>query len=100
VRTGLELQKLEDRRQRGELIQFFKIYKGQEEVKWEKSLLMGPPRAGRRAQFRREIVKSCSQRHNFFSNKTINAWNELPDGLVGVGNVCEFKKGLDEWRNE
>ena len=93
----LELQNLQVRRRRGELIQFFKIHKGLEEVSWSKDLLEVPPRANKRGQYRREIVKSCNQRHHFFTNRTINSWNDLPDELVNVGSVNKFKQGLDDW---
>ena len=82
---------------RGDLIQFFKIYKihkGLEAMSWSKGLLEVPPRADKRGQYRREIVKGCNQRHNFFTNRTINIWNELPNELVNVGSVNTFKKGL------
>ena len=67
------------------------------EVSWSKDLLKVPPRADKRGQYRLKIVKSFNQRHHFFTNRTINIWNELPDELVNVGSVNKFKQGLDDW---
>ena len=66
-------------------------------VSWFNSPTEVPPRADKRAQIRREIVKSCNQRHDFFTNRIVNAWNELPNELVGVRTVDDIKKKLDEW---
>ena len=96
----LGLQRLEERRRPGELIQFYKIQRGFDEVSWSRSLLTAPPRLDRRARFRREIIRSCSQRHNFFTNRVVSDWNELPCSLVGLNRVEEFKRGLDEWFKE
>ena len=90
----LDIQKLEDR---SELIQFFKISKGMDEVSWLNGHIVVPPRADKRAQIRREIVKSCNQRHQFFTNRIVNDWNELPNELVDVRTVEVFKKKLDDW---
>ena len=66
-------------------------------VSWVNGPIVVPPRAGKRAQIRREIVKSCNQRHNFFTNRIVNAWNALPNELIGVRTVDDFKKKLDDW---
>ena len=87
---------LEERRRRGDLIQQFKIAKGIELVKFERPALVSAPRGSKRAQLRREMVRSCNQRHNFFSNRIVNMWNELDDSIIEATSINEFKKRLDE----
>ena len=58
----------------------------------------------------REIVKNCDERHNFFSNRVVNAWNDLPPSVTNIKRVSnmhlqtkqinakmvnDFKKELD-----
>ena len=89
----LKLTTLEVRRIRGDLIQLFKIVKGIDEVEWFSTLLVAPN--GRRTQLRREIVRGCNQRHNFFTNRTINIWNRLPAYIINAQSVNQFKNLLD-----
>ena len=91
------IQKLRDRRVRGDLIQWFKITKGIEKVCWmnEPSYVEG--RSGKRAQLRGETVRNCAQRQNFFVNRVVNVWNMLPDGVVEATDVNNFKNKLDSF---
>ena len=94
----LGIQQLIDRRIRGDLIQMFKINKKFDEIIWHyKPLIIESNRGGRRPQIRREIVRCCNQRHHFFSNRTANAWNMLPDHIVNSKTVNEFKNRLDKF---
>ena len=45
----------------------------------------------KRAQIRQEIVKSCNQRHNLFTNRKVNVLNKLPNEMIGYRTVDEFK---------
>ena len=66
-------------------------------MSWSKCLIEVPPRANKRGQYRREVAKSCNQRQNFFTNRTINIWNEFPNELINAGSVNKFKQELDDW---
>jgi hypothetical protein len=87
------------RRLRGDLIQQFKIVNGIESVEFESPTngfkRVMAPRGGRRAQHRREIVKNCNQRHNFFVNRVVYDWNSLPDKTISATTTANFKKLLD-----
>ena len=38
---------------------------------------------------------------NFFSNRPIQMWNSLPDSVIDVNNINNFKHKLDKlWANE
>ena len=54
---------------------------------------------GRRDRERREIVRSCTQRHNFFINRVVGPWYDLPDEVVDVTTVNGFKSKLEEHWN-
>ena len=99
VRGKMTLTSLEPRRLRGDLIQQFKIVKGIESVNFEettsKFVRVVAPRGGKRAQLRREVVRSCNQRHHFFSNRIVRSWNDLPDTVISAIVTNEFKNRLD-----
>ncbi len=88
---------LAERRLRGDLIQFFKIYRGIEKVSWFHPPLFSQPRASKRPQMRREIVRGCNQRHNFLTNRIASAWNNLPDNIINSQTTNEFKNKLDNY---
>lgn len=95
----MKLTTLETRRQRGDLIQMYKIIRGADKVEWHREILWSQPRQPKRSQLRREIVSSCRQRHYFFINRIANAWNELPDEIIESGTVEVFKNKLDDFLN-
>ena len=90
------LTSLETRRQRGDLIQMFKVNKRKDTITWCNEPSWSVPRDTKRSQLRREIVASCQQRHNFFINRIANAWNGLPDSIVTTETVDSFKIKLDQ----
>jgi hypothetical protein len=92
----LDLTTLEERRVRGDLIQWYKILNGFEKVSWIKEPRLGHPRAGVRSQYILETVKNCQQREKFFTIRAPEAWNKLPDSVVGAGSVVSFKRLLDD----
>ena len=96
-RLGLTSQ--EEKRFRGDLIQQFKIVKGIESVNFEEKtsnfVRVVAPRGGKSAQLRREVVRSCNQRHHFFSNRIVRSWNDLPDKVISAIVINEFKNRLD-----
>ena len=92
----LKLTTLEKRRTRGDLIQHFKIVNKLDIIEWENPPSTAPPRSGRRSQYKRELVKNCAQRFNFFNNRIACEWNGLPDKIVTAKSINQFKALLDE----
>ena len=96
----LNLKSLEDRRLLSDMIEAYKIINGIETVVFESEsrgfVRQSAPRARKRAQLRREVVKSCNQRHNFFYNRIVNNWNSLPDVIATSKSANSFKKRLDK----
>ena len=86
---------LETRSRRGDLIQQFKIAKNIDQVEFVSPIQTSAPRSGKRAQMRRELVRGCGQRHNFFINRVVNNWNELDESIIEAQSVNEFKNRLD-----
>ena len=93
----LDLTTLEERRVRGDLIQWFKIKEGFEDVNFIRKPCLGHPRAGVRSQYILETVKNCQQREKFFIVRAPDVWNKLPDTVVGASSVVSFKIMLDAY---
>lgn len=92
----LGLESLESRRERGDLIQAFKVFKGFSQVNWVKDLATVPGRCGQRDQLRGEPVNDCDRRRFFFLNRIVDGWNKLPDEVVDSCSVNQFKIRLDK----
>jgi ribonucleases P/MRP protein subunit RPP40 len=90
------LQQLEKRRIRGDVIQWFKLERNAEKVVWASPVSRVDGRCGRRTQMRGETVKNCDQRWNFFINRIVNIWNDLPDKVVEAQSVNSLKGKLDK----
>ncbi|RNA05370.1 RNA-directed DNA polymerase from mobile element jockey-like [Brachionus plicatilis] len=88
--TSLKARRLSD------LIQQFKIAKGIEHVEFAAPTSISAPRGKRRARLRRELVKNCNQRHNFFCNQIVNDWNDLKDSIITAKSTNDFKSKLDK----
>jgi hypothetical protein len=108
------LNRLEERRIRGDLIQFFKLYHGFESIGWhappiriDNSEISGPAKATRscdnthrlRQQYfmARERGAATSIRLQFISNRIVSIWNSLPNDAVNAKTVNAFKARVDEW---
>ena len=97
---------LETRRQRGDMIQTYKIMSGTDQVKPETWFNLGSvvEREGA-AQTRgvtghlniQERWANTEVRRNFFSVRVIKPWNNLPEDLKKASTVDNFKNGFDEW---
>jgi hypothetical protein len=106
---NLGLTSLADRRTRGDLIQWFKIETGRNFVELmrpntnsnvDESDTNGPASrviTRRRGSIRmvKELVKNCSMREKFFSNRVADPWNGLGKEIVASGSVNSFKKQYD-----
>ncbi|CAF0783566.1 unnamed protein product [Brachionus calyciflorus] len=81
----LGLSSLETRRIRGDLIQFFKIINGYENVKFKNGINFSISNySNRRNKYKltKENNKNCRARENFFTNRVVNNWNKLPNDVV------------------
>ena len=96
----LDLSTLSIRRIRGDLIQMYKINNRSEEINWHRPLsytsslsASGPAKNIRGNSYRpkRELVKNCTQRSNFFTNRIVSKWNELPNEAIQSESQNVFK---------
>ena len=101
----LGLTSLEDRRQRGDLIQLFKFEQNFNDIDWYHPLnrapnttVTGPANATRSSKRKyRQLVKGCPPRQNFFTNRTAEGWNELPEEITSSKSVENFKEKHDKY---
>jgi hypothetical protein len=102
----LRLTTLKTRRKRGDLIQSYKILNGLDHVQWKNrperiSIGEGPVASNLRRGgicFRREPANICTSRNEFFLNRVIPLWNELPLKIREAKTLKSFKAGLDNWK--
>ena len=93
----LNLQSLEVRRLRGQLIEAFKILNGFDEVN---SRLL---RVDENPITRNNGFKLIGKRFrtdkakNFFANKIVNIWNMLPNSIVSAMTINQFKNRIDKY---
>ena len=94
-RKRLGLMKLEERRERGDLIEVFKILKGQTRI--DPSLFWEVREARGGARLVKELATNGRrQRKAFFSYRVIQKWNLLPIGLKMAPSLDSFKNQLDD----
>ena len=90
----LELTTLEQRRDRGDLIQMYKIIYGIDDVRLIKGLNFVDSdhfTRGNSLKLRRELVKNCTPRFNFLTNRVVDNWSALSDEIVKAKNINCFK---------
>jgi hypothetical protein len=96
-------------RQRGDLIQTFKILKGIENVDLNAPVRLAPSVAssgpaeslrGHKMRIEMEVVENCDQRKHFLLNRVANAWNKLPGEVVHDPSVTSFKAKIEDQINE
>lgn len=92
-----KLLPLDKRRERGDLIQTFKFLKGVDRVDYNRffTLNIGNKTRGHSLK----LGKSRSRldiRKNFFSQRVVNSWNKLPQGVIDAKSVNCFKNRLDK----
>ena len=94
-RKKLRLMTLEQRRDRGDLIEVFKMLKGLTRINpnhfWEVREARGGPRL-----VKEMAVNGRKPRHSFFSYRVIQKWNLLPADLKMAPSLDSFKNRLDE----
>ena len=101
----LGLSSLEERRVRGDLIQYYKISQGHNLVDWfqPNSLTNSINQAGPASNIRgmkhrlKRQFTNCSSRENFFINRIVPFWNELPYEVINAVSINSFKNKYDEF---
>lgn len=92
-----ELTTLDKRRDRGDLIQVFKIIKGFDNVDYRHFFVVENNTRTRGHRYKLAKFRSrLNIRRNFFSQRVINKWNELPASVVEAESVNSFKNRLDK----
>ena len=94
-RRKLGLIKLDERRERGDLIEVFKILKGHTRI--DPTLFWEVRNARGGARLVEELaVNRRRQRQRFFSYRVVQKWNLLPTELKMVPSLDSYKNRLDE----
>ena len=94
-RKKLGLMTLEVRRERGDMIEVFKILKGLTKIDPTEFWEVREARNG--ARLVKELATNGKRRrHNFFSYRVIQRWNLLPMELKTAPSLASFKNRLDE----
>ena len=93
-RKWLGLMTLEQRRERGDMLEVFKILKGLTKI--DPALFWEVREASNGARLVKSMaVNGRRQRKNFFSYRVIQKWNLLPVGLRKAPSLDLFKTNLD-----
>lgn len=93
----LRLPSLYYRRQRGDMIQVYKIVTGK--VKLDQDKLLPPSNVGRTRGHNQKLMKRRSRlnlRKYSFGYRVVDDWNSLPDWVVGAVDLNDFKTKLDK----
>ena len=102
---SLGLTTLEERRNRGDLIQYFKCVKGLNIVNWYHPNNIttsvnseGPASSIRDHTHRlvRQFTRGFTPRDNFLINRIVPLWNSLPREIVNADSVNSFKNKYDK----
>jgi len=95
----LGLTTLEARRQRGDLIQYFKFHISRYHLNsLTNSLTAGGPAGstrGHNQRLRGQLTKNCPTRSNHFTSRIVNPWNALPPEVISAQSVNAFKNRYD-----
>ena len=93
-----ELTTLEDRRTRGDLIEAFKMMKGFSKVKFSDYFDIATCSRTRRHRYKLIKLRSKSNvRQNYFSQRIVNTWNNLPEEVLAAESVNSFKNLYDKY---
>ena len=95
----LKLITLEERRNRSDLVELFKMSKGLSAIRW--NLFFRADNSDRTRGHSKKLVQErfkLDVRKYFFSQRVENRWNGLSEDVVSAGTVETFKKRLEELR--
>ena len=95
----LGLWTLEERRNRADLLEIFKLIKGLRAVSWSHFFIRVENGITRGHNWK--IMKknsSCNLRYHFFSQRSVNRWNDLTQEEVNAPSINSFKNHLEKRR--
>ena len=104
----LGLTTLKSRRERGDLIQYYKLVNKVNIIDWfhpnalTNSLLSSGPASGTRGhnlRLKGQLIRNCPARANYFTNRIVNSWNSLPLEVISAECVNTFKNRYDKYKN-
>ena len=102
--ANIGISTLEERRRRGDIIQYYKLNKGYNVAKLHEHQLHQPNGPTTRSKSRSQlIVKQLTKikaREQFFSNRIATDWNELPENVINSASLNSFKNNLDKFRKQ
>ena len=93
----LGLWTLEERRNRADLIEVFKLINGHTSVM--SNIFFEMDTSNRTRGHSQKLIKhkfNSNIRQHFFSDRVVNKWNALDEETVSVNSVNAFKKRLEE----
>ena len=96
----LGLLSLETRRTRYDLIQTYKTLEVEGDEFWFKRVNQVSVRTTRQSDDRTRLTKQRNNttiRSNFFTQRVIDDWNQLPSTIRESQNIKIFKKNLDQY---
>ena len=95
----LRITSLERRRQRGDLIEMYKILTGRECIDSNKFFQLADSEYNLRGHSLKLFKPRCrlSSRLHAFSQRSIDIWNALPQAVIAATSVNNFKSRLDEF---
>ena len=96
----LGIWSLEERRNRADIIEVFKILNGHSSVSAGKFFEMhnNPRTRGHSMKLKKNRYNSTARQH-FFTERVINRWNKLSQRSIDAKNILEFKKCLTMEKN-
>jgi len=91
---------LEERRNRQDLIEVFKISQGKSIIGLQDLFTLDNNNKGTRGHTLKLSKMRCTRdcRKYVFSNRVVNRWNMLDQQIVGATGLNAFKNGLDAIR--
>ena len=96
---SLGLWSLEERRNRADLIEVFKMAKGISKTPLEELFDKDSESRTRGHSFKlKKKLTQSSKRHNFFSERVVSRWNSLTQEAVDAGSLNAFKGQLEKMR--
>ena len=94
-----KLWTLEERRNRQDLIEVFKICNGLSRLKLNELFILADNTRGIRGHSWKLVKFRCTRYClSIFSNRVINRWNQLDQGAVDASSISAFKGWLDKIR--
>ena len=87
---------MEQRRNRGDLIETFKIVTGREKIPAQRLFEFSIDKRTRGHSYKMIKKSSGTIMQRFFSARVVNNWNKLEEEIVTANSVMEFKKRLNK----